>query len=132
MTFRKSQKNVTPLNLSIDDIPIDSGDEFNCLEIILHEHLTWKIHINMVTIKISKVSGIINKLKHIFLQNVLLSLYHTLMISHIIYGMLLWGSDIRSVENYQKKNLSGILQTAIAYTCSYIATSKGHRIIKSG
>ena len=90
ITFRKSQKNVTPLDLSIDDIPIDYVDECNYFGIILHEHLTWKMHINMVTNKIAKVSDILNRLKHIFPQNVLLSLYHTLIIAHINYKMLLW------------------------------------------
>ena len=52
----------------------DSVDEFNYLGIILHERLTWKNHINIVTNKIAKVSGILNRLKHIFPQNVLLSL----------------------------------------------------------
>ena len=113
MTFHKSQKNVTPLNLSIDDIPIDSVDEFNYLGIILHERLTWENHINMVTNKIAKVSGILNRLKHIFPQNVLLSLYHTLIISQINYGMLLWGSDIRSVEKYQKKAIRNITNSHI-------------------
>ena len=113
MTFHKSQKNVTPLDLSIDDIPIDSVDEFNYLGIILHERLTWKNHINMVTNKIAKVSGILNRLKHIFPQNVLLSLYHTLIISQINYGMLLWGSDIRSVEKYQKKAIRNITNSHI-------------------
>ena len=113
MTFHKSQKNVTPLNLSIDDIPIDSVDEFNYLGIILHERLTWKNHINMVTNKIAKVSGILNRLKHIFPQNVLLSLYHTLIISQINYGMLLWGSDIRSGEKYQKKAIRNITNSHI-------------------
>ena len=113
MTFHKSQKNVTPLHLSIDDIPIDSVDEFNYLGIILHERLTWKNHINMVTNKIAKVSGILNRLKHIFPQNVLLSLYHTLIISQINYGMLLWGSDIRSVEKYQKKAIRNITNSHI-------------------
>ena len=84
---------MTPLDLSIDDIPIDYVDECNYFGIILHEHLTWKIHINMVTNKIAKVSGILNRLKHIFPQNVLLSLYHTLIIAHINYKMLLWNSE---------------------------------------
>ena len=113
MTFHKSQKNVTPLNLSIDDIPIDSVDEFNYLGIILHKRLTWKNHINMVTNKIAKVSSILNRLKHIFPQNVLLSLYHTLIISQINYGMLLWGGDIRSVEKYQKKAIRNITNSHI-------------------
>ena len=43
MTLRKSQKNVTPLDLSIDDIPIGSVDEFNYHGIILHEHHIGKI-----------------------------------------------------------------------------------------
>ena len=98
MTFCKSQKNVTPLNLSIDDIPIDSVDEFNYLGIILHEHLTWKNHINMVTNKIAKVSGILDR---------------SLIISHINYGMLLWGSDIRSVENYEKEAIRNITNSHI-------------------
>ena len=67
----------------------------------------------MVTNKIAKVSGILNRLKHIFPQNVLLSLYHTLIISQINYGMLLWGSDIRSVEKYQKKAIRNITNSHI-------------------
>ena len=42
ITFHKSQKNVTPLNLSIDDIPIDSVDEFN-LELYYTNALLGKI-----------------------------------------------------------------------------------------
>ena len=40
ITFRKSLKNVTLLNLSIDDMPIDFVDEFNYLRTILLVHLT--------------------------------------------------------------------------------------------
>ena len=35
-------------------------------------------HINMVTNKLSKVIGIPNRLKHVYPQNVLLSIYHSL------------------------------------------------------
>ena len=84
---------------------------------------------NIVTNKIAKISGILNRLKHIFPQNVLLSLYHTRIISHINYGMLFWGSDIRSVDIYKKSYQEYYKQP---YTCSYRATSKGPRVIKSG
>ena len=67
----------------------------------------------MVTNKITNVSDILNRLKHIFLQHSLLSLYHTLIISHANYGMLLWGSDIRTVEKYQKKAISNITNSHI-------------------
>ena len=84
----------------------------------------------MVTNKIAKVSGILNKLKHIFPQNVLLSLYHTLIISHIIYGMLLWGSDIRSVKKYQKQSIRNITNSHIlAHTEPLL---KGLGLLKMG
>ena len=40
ITFRKSLKNVTLLNLSIDHMPIGFVDEFNYLRTILQVHLT--------------------------------------------------------------------------------------------
>ena len=68
ITFRKSLKNVTLLNLSIDDMPIDSVDEFNYLRTILHVHLTYINYINIDTVKIAKVSSIVNKLQYISLN----------------------------------------------------------------
>ena len=83
MTFRKSQKNVTPLNLSIDDIPIDSVNESNYFGIILHEHLTWKNHIDMVTNKLAKVSGILKQIKtHYPLKRSLILVSYTYYFSY--------------------------------------------------
>ena len=58
-----------------------------------------------VTNKISKVIGILNRLKHVFPQNALLSIYHSLFASHLNYGLLLWGTHVNRVSKLQKKNL---------------------------
>ena len=49
------------MSFSINEVQIDNVSSFKFLGIMLNEHLTWKAHANMITIKLSKVVGIINK-----------------------------------------------------------------------
>ena len=69
------------------------------------EHLTWKNHITMITNKLSKVIGILNRLKNIYPQQVLLSIYNALLLSHMTYGLLLWGNQVEQVSKLQKKSV---------------------------
>ena len=48
----------------------------------------------MITIKLSKVVRIINKLKYVYPKAALMTLYTSLFLSLINYGLLLWGTDI--------------------------------------
>ena len=57
---------------------------------MLDENLTWKSHIEMVGKKISKVTGILYRLKNILPENVLFVLYISLIVSYINYGLLLF------------------------------------------
>ena len=47
----------------------------------------------MVSYKISKVIRILYRLKHVFPEYVLFTLYNSLIVSYINYGLLLWGVD---------------------------------------
>ena len=70
---------------------------------MLNEHLTWKAHANMITIKLSKVVRIINKLKYVYPEAAPMTLYTSLFLSHINYGLLLWGTDIAKHFYYKRK-----------------------------
>ena len=107
MTFHTSQKNIPLLQLSIDGKLIENVKYFKFLGILFDESLTWKCHINMVANEISKVIGILNKLKDVFPENALLSIYHSLFASHLKYGLLLWGTHVNRVSKLQKKKLLG-------------------------
>ena len=87
-------ENIQLFPLSIDGKLIENVKYFKFLGILFDESLTWKCHINMVTNKISKVIGILNRLRHVFQQNALLSIYHSLFASHLNYGLLLWGTHV--------------------------------------
>ena len=66
---------------------------FNFLGIILDQSLSWKKHVSVVTNKISKTLGILYRLKDIFPENILLTIYQSLIASHMNYGLLVWGIE---------------------------------------
>ena len=105
-TFHTCQKKIELLQLSIDGKPIEHVKYFKFLGILFDENLTWKCHINMITNKLSKVIGILTRLKHVYPQNALLSIYHSLYANHLNYGLLLWVTHENRVSKLQKKNLS--------------------------
>ena len=72
---------------------------------MLDECLSWNAHIEMIGIKISEAIGIISHLKLIYPQQILFTLYNSLIISHMLYGILLWGKSDNVIElkSYRKK-----------------------------
>ena len=51
--------------------------------IILYANMSWKSHIAMVTNKLSRINEILHRLKYQYPQNILVTLYKSLFISHI-------------------------------------------------
>ena len=65
----------------------------------------WIDEIELVGNKISKVTGILYRLKNVFPENVLFVLYNSLIVSYINYRLLLWGIHSHKLELLQKKAL---------------------------
>ena len=57
---------IPKLNISINGNQVEQVTNFNFLGITIDQNLTWKDHISKISIKIARVIGIMNKLKHIF------------------------------------------------------------------
>ena len=53
--------------------------------------------------KICKIIGILNKLKHILPQQILSTIYTSLITPHVNYGILLWGHEATRIYKLQKK-----------------------------
>ena len=82
MLFHRKQKHFDKISVVIE---IEHVPSFNFLGIMLDENLSWKSHIEMVGNKISKVTGILYRLKNVFPENVLFVLYNSLIVSYINY-----------------------------------------------
>ena len=73
------------------------------LGITINNKLNWNSHINKVTNKISKTVGILNKLRSFLPSGVLQTIYNTLVLPHMIYGILVWGRHTKVIHKIQKR-----------------------------
>ena len=86
-------ENTNPLGLTIDGEQIKMEESTKFLGLMIHENLTWKHHVNTILKKIRKYVGIFAKLRHFVPQKVLVDLYNSLIYSHLIYCIEIWGSS---------------------------------------
>ena len=106
MQFRYSQMNPTSLpklSLKMDGVVIDKVDTFNFLGLTISETLSWKHHIEKVRIKISKIVGVMSRIKYQVSSKILLTIYNSLILSHLHYGILCWGFQCKGLFTIQKK-----------------------------
>ena len=63
MTFHRRQKQINKLNISINGTDIERVESFNFLGLHIYERLSWKTHTAIIKNTISKVVGILYRLK---------------------------------------------------------------------
>jgi len=131
MIFHTKQRQVIYPSLKINNVQIERVTQFNFLGLIINSQLSWKNHIEHIATKISKVIGVIYRLKDVYPQSVLLMLYNTLIVSHINYCLLCFGSNIvdnHQVHLLQKKALRLVTNSDFVSHSEIIC--KTHRLLK--
>ena len=124
MLFHKKR---TPpeINISINNSDIERVSQFTFLGIVLDETLSWKNHITMITNKLSRIKGVLHRLKSIFPKNILLTIYKSLFMPHINYGSLVWGNNFEAISKLQKRAIRTITHSHyIAHSIKFV---KGKR-----
>ena len=92
--FHTAQRIVAYPELKINNFIIDRATEFNFLGLIISSNMKWKKHIDHIALKVSKIIGIMYRLKFILPSDVLLTIYNSLILPHFNYCHLAWGSNI--------------------------------------
>ena len=54
----------------------------------------------MVSNKLSKISGVINRLKFVFPKEILINLYKSMFTPHLNYGLLVWRTNTQHFLKY--------------------------------
>ena len=103
MIIHANQRIIPPIGLSINSKLIAQVSTFNFLGIMLYSNMLWTSHTNLVSMKLSKTIGIIKRLNYTFQNKILFSLYNSLFIQYIQYGLSLWGYKYSNVEKLQKR-----------------------------
>ena len=105
MLFHSNRKAGNYPNLLINNINIEIVAKINFLGIQLSQNLKWKTYKKSCLSKAFVTIGILNRLKHELPLPLLKTIYNTLFLPHLNYGILLWSSEIESIHKLQKRVL---------------------------
>ena len=76
------------------------------LGLTLDCNLNFKSHLKIIGTKIFRVIGLLHKLKYIFPTYLLRTIEKSLILPHMKYSLLAWGSNCHSDELLQKESCS--------------------------
>jgi hypothetical protein len=96
MLFSLREAHSSNTKISIDNQYLQQVTSSKFLGVTVDEHLTWKTHINNIKIKVSRAAGILTKLKHILPKRTLITIYNSLVLSHLTYCNIVWGNTYNS------------------------------------
>ncbi len=94
MVFTK--RKIREMNLLLQNSKIPSATEIKFLGVIINSGLSWNQHIVAVCEKMSKVVGIIAKIRHIIPTENVRLLYKALVEPYMNYCCIIWASSDRS------------------------------------
>ena len=80
------------ITLKIHKKAISEKDHIKYLGVMIDSTLTWKSHIDKVSKSISRALGLLYKIRPFVNNKILKMLYYSLIFSHLIYAIEVWGS----------------------------------------
>ena len=111
MIFHNHQRKISNPSILLDNVSVEIVNSFNFLGIEIDKHLNFKCHVDKISLKISRAIGVMNRLKHFLPEHILLNLYNSLVLPHINYGILVWGSNSQRVQILQKRAIRVITRS---------------------
>ena len=82
-----------PGEIYIDGTPLVKVSSTRFLGLTFDDKLNWKTHTHNICKTISRNIGIMNKLKHYFPRSILSTLYFSLVLPYLNYGIMAWGNS---------------------------------------
>ena len=97
LTIDRNTRNPNPvITMVLDRQTLNPTTSARYLGIITDDHLSFKSHINHLENKISRSVGVIAKLCYYLPYNTLMTLYYTLIQSHLFYALPVWASTYKT------------------------------------
>ena len=124
IVFHFHQKRLNELHLpklAINGKPISLVDNHKFLGIYFDCTLKFDKHIQQTSNKISRINGILSRLKHFLPEYILKLIYNTLLMPHLTYGITTWGfGNCYRLQSLQKKALRNITKSHFLAHCKPI------------
>ena len=114
MIFHFSQRTLnfdTLPDVCINNEKVTRFENFDFLGVILHPQLSWKHHLSKISIKIARTNGLIKRLQHTLPTYILKNIYNSLILPHLLYGVLCWGHSASRITRLQKKSIRNLTKS---------------------
>ncbi|MEO2220739.1 MAG: reverse transcriptase family protein, partial [Nitrosopumilus sp.] len=113
LLFRHPNKSINyDLKIKINGKKLIPSSSVKYLGIIIDCHLNWHIHINELSIRLSRAIGMLSKIRHYVKFETLRMIYHGIFSSILLYGSQIWGQlnnqPINKLQVLQNKALRTI------------------------
>ena len=103
MLFYTPPKRIDALTIRMKGVEIEVVDDFNFLGITINKSLNWKSHVNVSCNKMLKYIAVIHRTKCYLPFSVLQTMYKSLILPILYYGLLLWGPHCERLFLLQKR-----------------------------
>ena len=92
MLFQPKGEQPKKIKIELDDVTITNSKFTKFLGLWIDDKLDWHIHLSKLQTKLNQSLGLLNRAKKMLNLNGILSLYYAHFVSHLTYGIPLWGS----------------------------------------
>ena len=106
----KSKRKIVPpesFSIKLNGYTLEPTDNVKYLGLYLDQNLSFDYHINQLSKKLGRSNGILSKLRHFTSKDTLISVYYSLIYSHILYGCSVWTltslNNLNHISILQKK-----------------------------
>ena len=100
----------------INHMPIERVTCFTFIGVIIDSNLTWAHHINYISNKLSRIFGVLSRLKHYVPVLILKIIYNSLFLSHLNYGITAWGFNVGPrIKTLQKRQSDSYIMQSIIH-----------------
>ena len=96
LVFPQTRKSTTSLTLNFDNQIVQPSESAKYLGIFVDEHLSFKPHIVFLEKKIARSVGVLAQLSCYLPCNTLIILNYSLVHTHLLYALPLWGATYKS------------------------------------
>ena len=118
LIFRSKKSNINPSDIKIKlantvsshvklaNTRLKASSHVKYLGVFLDEHLSWTCHINNLSTSLSRINGILSKLRHFAPFTSLIAVYYALFYSKLLYGSPIWhlasSTNLNTIKILQK------------------------------
>jgi hypothetical protein len=102
------------LDISISGNEIKRVKSYKCFGLELDEGLTWESHVSAIVSKVSKVIGVLRRLKPLLPLSALVLIYNSLILPHFDYCSVIWdnlakglGQTLQRMQNRAARIITG-------------------------